>query len=680
MLSLTPETIWFLFASKNFINEYMLSVLFISSLFLLPDTFTTSSHAIDEVVVVSVAGQGKTRSVKGQVASIDEHLSEFSHVNLVRRGSYAWEPVVNNMATERVATTIDGMKIFYACTDKMDPVTSYVESSNLQSILLNSGLNGNPQSTGNIGGSLDLKLRRVGFDGDLFHLNADAGYETNGHLQVYGADGAVSTPRFYANAGFFYRHADNYKEGGGREVQFSKFQKVNAFANAGVKLADMDIVEGTFIFDRATDVGYPALNMDVAKAEAFITSLSYRHLWPEGFLNSWETKAYYNHITHIMDDTTRPDVEIHMDMPGKSWTSGLYSLVSASNGRHELQANYDLYYNCLFADMTMYPGGAAPMYMVTWPDVGTLNTGLALTDVVSLTDRQSLKVSAKLAWQTQRLNNDEGYHALRVFFPGMKQRYQQVTGRVALNYQLSILNSQFNIGAGWGSRAPTVTEAYGYYLNNTFDQYDYIGNPRLKNESAIELNGAYKLSVLNSRLTIGLDANAFFFSNYIIGQFENRLSAMTVDAEGVKVYGNLDHATIVNTSFSAEWKPLSWLAWNTRLSYAIGRDDEEESLPLISPFAYTSHLSFSYKRFQGKVEVRGNSRQVNYGKKYGETVSPAWAVVGISGQYTLPVQGHNLTLRAGVENLADKRYTTYADWCDIPQKGRNVYVNLSVQL
>ena len=148
------------------------------------------------------------------------------------------------------------------------------------------------------------------------------------------------------------------------------------------------------------------------------------------------------------------------------------------------------------------------MYMVTWPDVGTLNTGLALTDVVSLTDRQSLKVSAKLAWQTQRLNNDEGYHALRVFFPGMKQRYQQVTGRVSLNYQLSILNSQFNIGAGWGSRAPTVTEAYGYYLNNTFDQYDYIGNPRLKNESAIELNGAYKLSVLNSRLTFGLDANA----------------------------------------------------------------------------------------------------------------------------------------------------------------------------
>ena len=155
---------------------------------------------------------------------------------------------------------------------------------------------------------------------------------------------------------------------------------------------------------------------------------------------------------------------------------------------------------------------------------------------------------------------------------------------------------------------------------------------------------------------------------------------MTVDAEGVKVYYNLDHATIINTSFTADWKPLPWLTWNTRLSYAVGRDDQGDPLPLISPFAYTSSLTFAYKRFQGKVEVRGNSKQVNYGKKYGETATSAWAIGNISGQYTLSIHEHDLTLRAGVENLLDKRYTTYSDWCDIPQKGRNIYVNLSVQL
>ena len=656
----------------------MFTLLLLSTI-LKTDTTTTEPQRLEEVVVVA-NGQGGKRSAKGQAASIDEHLKELNHVELVRRGSYAWEPTVNNMQTERVSTTIDGMKIFYACTDKMDPVTSYVESSNLQSILLNSGLNGNPQATGNIGGALDLKLHKAGFFAKSFSAGADIGYESNGNLQVYGASAAYTSNSFYTNGGIFYRHADNYKEGGGRVVDFSQFQKVNAYDNFGFRLSPLDAIEGTFIYDRATDVGYPALNMDVSKAEAFITSLAYNRRWEERFVQSWETKAYYNHITHIMDDTTRPNVEIHMDMPGESWTMGLYSLVRATKGSHELTANYDLYYNRLFADMTMYPGGAAPMYMVTWPDVGTLNTGAALADNIRLSSASRLNLSGKFSWQNQRLNNDEGYKALSVFFPGMKREYYQTTGRIAANYQLSIENSQFSIGAGWGSRAPTVTEAYGYYLNNTFDQYDYIGNPRLKNESAVELNANYQLSIVHYQLS--LDANAFFFSNYIIGQFEPRLSVMTVGAEGVKVYGNISHARIINTSLTSKWDVLPWLTWNTRLGYSTGTDDKDDALPLISPFSYTTSLNLHRGRFLGKAELQGNARQTNYGKKYGETQTPAWAIVNLSANYQFSILNSQLpvSLRAGIENLFDKRYTTYSDWCDIPQKGRNVYINLSLEL
>ena len=651
----------------------VLETVLLSSIFL-SDTVTTEKvQNLDEVVIVSKAGLGRKRSVKGQVASIDEHLSELRNVSLVRRGSYAWEPLVNNMQTERLSTTIDGMKIFYACTDKMDPVTSYVESGNLQSISLNSGLDGNPQATGNIGGSLDLKLRKAGFDNDSFHASLSAGHEWNGHVQVYGADAALSSHSTYLNAGAFYRHADNYKVGGGDELPFSQFQKVNAFANAGLRLAEKDLLEATFIFDRATDVGYPALNMDVSKAEAFITSLAYKHLFRKA---SWETKGYYNHITHVMDDTKRPDIAIHMDMPGDSWTAGFYSLLTTSLKQHDLALNYDLYYNRLFADMTMYPGGAAPMYMVTWPDVGTLNTGFALTDNMRIAHNQSIRLSAKVAWQQQRLNNEEGYHAQKVFFPGMTDAYHQITGRIAANYQLSILNSQFSIGMGWGSRAPTVTEAYGYYLNNTFDQYDYIGNPSLKNESAIEVNAAYQCSMVDGQLSIGVDANAFFFSNYIIGQFETRLSPMTVAAEGVKVYGNISHATIANTSLSAEWKPVKGFLWSVKGTYSLGRDDEGENLPLIAPLSYQSRLSYTTGNLGLLAEIKGHARLTKYGKKYGESETSAWTILNLSATYTWRM----IILRAGVENVFDKYYATYADWNHIPQKGRNIYMNLTFEL
>ena len=656
----------------------IIGITLLSTIFL-SDTIATEPQRLDEVVVVS-RRQGGKRSAKGQVASIDEHLQELNHVELVRRGSYAWEPMVNNMQTERLSTTIDGMKIFYACTDKMDPVTSYVESGNLQSISLNSGLDGNPQATGNIGGALDLRLRKTGFDADPYTATATAGYEANGHLQVYGADGTFSSHRVYVNGGAFYRHADNYKAGGGKELDFSQFQKVNAFVNGGLRLAEHDMTEATFIFDRATDVGYPALNMDVAKAEAFITSLSYKHLFQDNRLESWETKVYYNHITHVMDDTKRPDVEIHMDMPGKSWTAGAYSLLTGSFGLHQAQLNIDGYYNRLFADMTMFPGGAAPMYMVTWPDVGTLNVGAALTDNIRFSSASSLRLSGKLSWQHQRLNNDEGYKALSVFFPGMKQQYHQTTGRIAISYQWTMDNGQWIIGSGWGSRAPTVTEAYGYYLNNTFDQYDYIGNPRLRNESAIELNTSYQWSMFNGQCSMALDANAFFFSNYIIGQFETRLSPMTVAAEGVKVYGNIDHATIANASLSAEWKPVKGLRWSVKGTYSLGRDDEGENLPLIAPLSYQSRLSYTTGALSVLTEVKGHARQAKYGKKYGETETAAWTILNLSANYQFSIINYQLTLRAGIENLFDKYYATYADWCHIPQKGRNIYLNLSFEL
>ena len=653
----------------------MLETVLLSTILLSDTVATEKVQNLDEVVIVSETGRGRKRSAKGQVASIDEHLSELKNVSLVRRGSYAWEPVVNNMQTERLSTTIDGMKIFYACTDKMDPVTSYVESGNLQSISLNSGLDGNPQATGNIGGSLDLKLRKAGFDNDAFHASASAGHEWNGHVQVYGADAALSSHRTYLNAGAFFRHADNYKVGGGDELQFSQFQKVNVFTNAGLRLAEKDMLEATFIFDRATDVGYPALNMDVAKAEGLITSLSYKHLFRNA---SWETKAYYNHITHEMDDTKRPDVQIHMDMPGDSWTAGVYSLLTTSHKQHDVALNYDLYYNRLFADMTMYPGGAAPMYMVTWPDVGTLNTGVAVTDNVSIARNQSLRLSAKMAWQQQRLNNEEGYHALKVFFPGMTDAYHQTTGRIAANYALSIKNYAFSIGAGWGSRAPTVTEAYGYYLNNTFDQYDYIGNPSLKNESAVELNGAAKFSVLNSQISV--EGNVFLFSNYIIGQFETRLSPMTVGAEGVKVYGNISHATIANVSLSWDWQITEQLRWNKKVSYSSGRDADGDALPLISPISWQSEWIYQHQRFQAQATIKGNARQSNYGEKYGETAAKAWTILNLSASYQCIMHNAQCIIRFGVENLFDKQYATYADWNHIPQKGRNIYMNLTFEL
>lgn len=633
---------------------------------------------LHEVTVTSVVGAKRKVAGKGRAASIEEHLLQLPNVAMVKRGSYAWEPVVNNMQTERLSTTIDGMKIFYACTDKMDPVTSYVESGNLQRIHLDSGLDGNPQATGNIGGSIDLKLRKAGFDASSHEYNATLGYEGNGHLQVYGADAAFSSQRFYTNIGAFYRHADNYRAGGHQEIDFSQFRKVNAFANLGWQPINNHILEGTVIFDRATDVGYPALNMDVSDATGFISSLSYRQEQMGGFFCRWESKVYYNHITHNMDDTHRPDVLIHMDMPGKSTTAGLYNLLQGARGIHHYQLNYDAYYNTLFADMTMYVEGVAPMYMLTWPDVGTFNCGLSLSDDIALMAHHSLRVSAKGSWQTRCINSDEGFRALDIYFPGMARTASGLTGRVALSYAYRLGGWKLAVGTGLGNRAPSVTEAYGYFLNNTFDRYDYIGNPHLKNESAFELNGS--VAWTSDQVEARVEGNAFFFHNYIIGIPDERLSPMTIGAAGVKIYQNLNNAQIVNLLGMLNFSPWPWLRWENRLEYGYGRENTGARLPLIAPLTYRAKVKGQADNVEAEMGADFVARQSHYGEKYGEIPSVGYAVWHFSVGYRCALGSVSTNFHVGVDNLFDRYFSTYSDWNHIPQKGRNIYANVSFQL
>lgn len=632
---------------------------------------------LNEVIVTSAIGGNRKKTSKGNAASIDENLKQFSDVNMIRRGGYAWEPVINNMSTERISTTIDGMKIFYACTDKMDPVTSYVETDNLQRISLNSGLDGNPQATGNIGGSLDLKLRKIGFNNTPSAYHLLSGYESNGNMQVYSADAQFSGNKFYTNFGVSRRYADNYKAGDNQTVQFSQFHKNNVFFNIGLRPVDNHILEGTFIYDLATDVGYPALKMDVKRAEGIIGAIAYRQEHMKGLFSNWETKLYANRIVHIMDDTKRSDVEIHMDMPGRSRTSGLYSLLKGSRGIHQYKVNYDIYYNTLHADMTMYPVDkeSPPMYMLTWPDVGTFNTGISLADDILFLGSHSLHVSLKGSYQNRYIGSDEGFHALSIYFPGMPRSNSEYLWRSSASYRFDIQHLHISVGAGYGNRAPSVTESSGYFLNNTFDRYDYIGNPHLKKESALELNGLTEWN--DNKADIKVEANVFLFQNYIIGKPDSRLSPMTIGAAGVKIYQNLNNARIMNIIVTGNYNIYDWLRLENCFRYSYGVESTGSHLPLIAPFTYNGAIKTVMDKFEAEAAAECAANHSDYSAKYGETQTPGYVVFRISAGYHLDFKSFSVDIHTGIENILDRKYTTYSDWNHILEKGRNIFVNAS---
>lgn len=660
---------------KKFVFANMLIILSANSFAQEYFSDSTTTKNIQEVVVI---GATKISNKENKpLGSIDEYLQKSSKVDMVKRGAYAWEPLINGMPTERTLVTIDGMRIFGACTDKMDPITSYVEVSNLMEANISSGQDG--ACHGNtIGGALDLKRNKGMFGPRKWNFNINTGYESVNQQKIFGAGTKFKAEKFYTDVNFMVRDAENYKAGGNIEIPYSQFQKINVSGISGIKIGENKLLEASVIYDKANDVGYPALPMDVSIAEALITSLKFQVLPESDFLKSWETKIYFNTIMHRMDDTKRPQVPIHMDMPGWSKTYGYYSHLKAAVNTHRFLLNVNGFMNKSSAEMTMYPADKTEklMFMLTWPDVRTLAQSIYLEDQINVADNATLKISASATLHQNKIESEFGLNSLQIFYPQMQAEKSRILKSFAASYQTEKNGIAAGLGIGYGDRAPSVSEGYGFYLFNSFEKYDYIGNPNLKNESSLEANAfiGLKKEKINAKIT----ASYFHISDYIVGEIIDQLVPMTMGARGVKYYNALQYATIFNAGLLTEVAIAAPLKWSAQVVFTRGQDNDHGNLPFMSPLSYQTSLRYDHKKMSTEVSLIGNAKYKDFAPQYGETETPAYAVLNASVAYLLSLGNTKLHTKLGVENLGDKNFTTYSDWNQIPHPGRNFFINLNL--
>ena len=661
------------------INFAVLSLIVFSAQMHAQETVGDSLKLINlnEVVVISAGKQLDHKKQHKPLSSLDEFLETSRSINMVKRGAYAWEPTMNDMSSERLAITIDGMQIFGACTDKMDPVTSYVDVSNLSEAEIGSGQQG--AAYGNtIGGAINLKLDRPKFKSRAWKGAVETAYESNNNLRVFGGDLEYSDEKFYITSDVIYRKADNYKAGGDKEVAFSQYGKVNFSVNSGYKLAEDKSISTALIFDEARDVGYPALTMDVSLARALIGSLSYKQD-SLGGLSQWESKLYYNHIKHVMDDTKRPNVPIHMDMPGWSETFGFYSQANLQRKGHHFFLKADGFYNKSYAEMTMYPPNSneALMFMLTWPDVRTTNIGVFAEDKFSFGE-STVKLSTRLAYHSNKVADEFGLGSLQIFYPEMEESKTRFLKSFSAQLHKMLWQLHLNAGLSYGERAPSVSEGYGFYLFNSFDNHDYIGNPHLKTESSSEVN--FSIGYEKPIFDITAEARYFHISNYIIGKIDPTLSPMAIGADGVKLYKNLDYVQLFNASLFGRYSISNALKLSGKISYHRGVDDEGENLPLMSPLSYGGGLDFLKNQYSASLSVEGAGDQTNYNPEYGESKTAAYATLSASFGKRFFMGDDSLFVKAGVQNILDTYYSSYTDWKNIPRMGRNFYITLSYSI
>lgn len=655
------------------------------------DTATHQCCAIDRIIELNCISIKPACSCRGDCtcgmkninyytsnafSSTDEILARAESIALIRRGNYAMEPALRSMTGGQVNLTIDGMKLFSACTDRMDPVTSYIEPNNLKSLSVSHGVSG-AKFGSTIGGTVDMKLNEPVISHDKpLKGEAGSGFQSSslGFNGLFSLN--YSQKKWAVAANTVYRKHHDYRAGNGDKIEFSQYQKWNFSACGKVMLAEKDVLRFDFLMDDATDVGYPALPMDVAYARARIYGLTYKKYELSKNIEAWETKVYANTVDHAMDDTKRPYVTMHMDMPGNSRTAGGFSDLRIKINRHRLNLRVEGYNNRSIAEMTMYVPNEEPMYMLTWPDVRRSAFAGFGNYEVTLRKESTVNVSGRLEVVFSKALDETGIHEFEIFGFDISETVNHLLKTLNFNYSRKLKEKlTIAVNAGYGERAPTVTEQYGFYIFNSYDGYDYIGKPDIKTEKSLQ--SELTITFDNEKIEVAPTVFWYLIKDYMMGFIQSELSTMTIGANGVKMYNNISNAMLFGGSLRAAYRPVKDLAITERIEYTNGRDDNENPLPLIPPFRSTTGIEYGYKNFLIQAECEAATKQNRVSPEFGEAETPAYAILNLRGTYSLDFSGKILKVNSGIENLLDANYREHLDWGGILRPGINFYLNVN---
>ena len=83
---------------KNILVCLLFSVLFSFSQEKTKDTLIP--QILNEIILIGKKGQLSDKQSK-TLTSIDDYLQQSAKVDMIKRGAYAWEPIINSMSTER---------------------------------------------------------------------------------------------------------------------------------------------------------------------------------------------------------------------------------------------------------------------------------------------------------------------------------------------------------------------------------------------------------------------------------------------------------------------------------------------------------------------------------------------------------------------------------------------------
>lgn len=634
-----------------------------------PSTSTT-----DEVVVRSTAPAASELNTPAHFASTEDLLARVPGIDLIQRGAFAWEASIRGMQAGQISTTIDGMQVYGACVDKMDPATSYVEPENLSRVEISRGAS-DQLAAPSVGGSLNLVTARP-IVGARPQAEVEIGRNTGNQGRRVRAIGEASHGRFALRLSGSYRAADDFAPGGGDQIPFSGYEKRNGAAALAFDAGHGHTLHARFLLDDAWLVGYPALLMDAILARARIAALEWTL---DRSRTIADARVYRSRVDHLMDDRFRDVMErqvmhgMYMPMQGSTETWGF-----SGSARHALDATWslgltaDIHHLSQYGDMEMislYPG-ITDMFLLNVGDARTLNVGLA-GRIGYANGPLSIRADLRFDATSRDLHREDARAVFSRYGDDIARR-QAIPGISVLGEWKALPSTTVRASAARAARLPSLTEHYGHYVYNYVDGFFYNGDPALRPEKSLQ--GEVGIDHVGSRYAVRATAFVNRLDDYIAGVEDDGF--MGSSTYQFRKWANVGHALLWGSEASA----FVHVAANTEATVAIGytwghRYDIDEPIAQIAPLSGTwlvrQRLQPAWIELEGDWALPQNraARQAD-----DEAVTDGFHVFNLRAGVALP---QNVTLRAGVENVLDTWYRRHTAIGRLPSFGRQFTVSVN---
>ncbi|MDR9414754.1 MAG: TonB-dependent receptor [Gracilimonas sp.] len=611
---------------------------------------------------------------------MDQFLDNIDGISTNKRGAFAWEPVIRGQSDQRMNLTIDGMQVFKACVDKMDPITSYIETNNLSQLDIDKSGSGVAQNGSGLS-TVDLVTQRA--KSTPFSMEISSAYRFPDNYRTLNITGNTSDAA-KRNAFRFsgsYKKADDFTAGNNSQIDNTQYEKLNLNLSYKHTLPSDHTIEANYITDKAYDVGYPALLMDATKALADIGQIQFNFGPTNSDFRFSKIQIYANLIRHWMDDEDRDvasrEVMQGMNMPmyGTTKTFGARMNGKAKVLDHSFEWFLNGFSSNAFGDMEMisiYPT-IEDMYIYNLDDVETRNLGFGLKHQIRLSESFLIKIEESISFKSIGTSSDR----FASFFEGVYGRNVNTRQKTLLSGSLSslwILNDRWNITGSlvYSERMGNHMELFGHYIYNYTDGFFYDGNPWLNTERSLntDINATWETD--NHSFTLSLFHKQYF--NYIDGVIAEDVSSNDFQ---FKRYANVGDATISGGEFRMLNNFTHVFSFENRISYLYAQNQTwGEPLPLIPPLKGNSMVHIHYNNNMWMTELEWAAAQ----NRIAETMSiedntEAYAILNVTWERNW--LNNSLSSIVSLNNIMDHYYHTHTSIGNIPEAGRNVMVSFS---